>query len=198
MKIFKSRISAGKLLANRLKNIRADVVLGIPRGGVVVASEIAKFLKLPLDIIITRKIGTPNQEELALGAVDPDGEVIWEEGLVDDLKKEVQKALQELKRREKLYRHGRKELDISGKTVILVDDGMATGLTTLSAIKYLTRHEVKVILAMPVVSQEALKKVTDEVEKSVVLEIPSYFQSVGQFYQQFLPVSDKEVVELLS
>lgn len=198
MKIFKDRIAAGKLLAKRLKNIPADLVLGIPRGGVVVASEIANSLKLPLDIIITRKIGAPNQEELALGAVDPDGEVIWEEGLVDDLKKEVQKALQELKRREKLYRQGREELDISGKTVILVDDGMATGLTTLSAIKYLKRHEVKVILAMPVVSQEALKKVTDEVEKSVVLEIPSYFQSVGQFYQQFLPVSDKEVVELLS
>lgn len=198
MKIFKDRIAAGKLLAKRLKNIRADLVLGIPRGGVVVASEIAKSLKLPLDIIITRKIGAPNQEELALGAVDPDGEVIWEEGLVDDLKKEVQKALQELKRREKLYRQGRKELDISGKTVVLADDGMATGLTALSAIKYLKRHEAKVILAMPVVSQGALRKVADEVEKKVVLEIPSYFQAVGQFYQQFLPVSDKEVVELLS
>lgn len=198
MKIFKDRIVAGQLLAKRLKNIPADLVLGIPRGGVVVASEIAKSLKLPLDIIITRKIGAPNQEELALGAVDPDGEVVWEEGSVDDLKKEVQKALQELKRREKLYRQGRTELDISGKTVILADDGMATGLTILSAIKYLQRHGAKIMLAVPVASKEALEKVTDEVEKKVVLEIPSYFQAVGQFYRQFLPVSDKEVVELLS
>ena len=85
MKIFKNRIAAGKLLADHLKDIHADLVLGIPRGGVVVASEIARKLNLPLDIIVTRKIGAPNQPELALGALDPDGEVVWEENLLEEL-----------------------------------------------------------------------------------------------------------------
>ncbi|MDD5416338.1 MAG: phosphoribosyltransferase family protein [Candidatus Daviesbacteria bacterium] len=204
MKIFKDRQSAGKLLTERLKNIKADLVLGIPRGGVVVAAEVARQLNLPLDIIVTRKIGAPNQEELALGAVDPDGEVVWDQELLDelkikpeDLKQKIGTEIKELKRREKLYRQGRSSLDISGKTVILTDDGMATGSTTLAAVKYLKRHEVKVILAVPVASQEALDKVENEVGKLVVLEIPEYFQAVGQFYQQFLPVSDEEVIQLM-
>lgn len=197
MKIFKDRQSAGILLANRLKNIKADVVLGIPRGGVVVAKEVASILNLPLDVVITRKIGAPNQPELALGAVDPDGQVVWE---TEDLKLNTENEIKEIKRREKLYRHKRLDLArlIKDKSVILVDDGIATGATVLSAIKYLKRHGAKVILAVPVASQDAIEKIKDECEQIIILHTPEYFQAVGQFYQEFLPVSDSEVVELLT
>lgn len=192
MKIFKDRQSAGILLANRLKKIKADLVLGIPRGGVVVAKEVATSLNLPLDVVITRKIGAPNQPELALGAVDPDGKV------VGGLKFNIDEELKEIKRRENLYRSGREPLEVKNKTVLLVDDGIATGLTVLSAIKYLKRHGAKVILAVPVASQEALEQVKDDSEQLIILHTPEYFQAVGQFYQEFEPVSDEEVVQYLN
>lgn len=194
MKIFKNRQSAGKILAERLKGVKADLVLGIPRGGVVVAKEVAKELNLPLDIVITRKIGAPNQPELALGAVDLDGKV------VGGLKFNIDEELKEIKRREEIYRHKRLVLArlIKDKTVILVDDGIATGLTVLSAIKYLKRHGAKVILAVPVASQEALERVKDDCEQIIILYTSEYFQAVGQFYQEFEPVSDEEVVQYLN
>lgn len=204
MKIFKNRQSAGKILAKRLRNFKADLVLGIPRGGVVVAAEIAKDLNLPLDIVVTRKIGAPGQEELAVGALDPDGKVVWDEQLmrdlgfmIYDLREQVKNALEEIQRREKVYRQGRKPLDISGKIVILVDDGIATGSTVLSAVKYLKRHGAKVILAVPVASGGALKKVKNECEQIIALQVPEYFGAVGQFYQQFEAVSDEEVIQYL-
>lgn len=205
MKIFKDRQAAGELLANRLKNIKVDLVLGIPRGGVVVAAEVAKQLKLPLDIVVTRKIGAPGQEELALGAVDPDGQVVWDDQLLRQLvppagglKFKIEEALKEIKRRENVYRSGKEPLDIEDKTVLLVDDGIATGSTTLAAIKYLERHGAKIALAVPVASREALEEIRNEVEECIVLETPEYFQAVGQFYHEFEPVTDEEVVELLN
>lgn len=206
MKIFKDRVSAGKLLAKRLKDTKADLVLGIPRGGVVVAAGIAKVLKLPLDIIVTRKIGAPIQSELALGAVDPDGETVWEKKLLNDLRLKIndlgeiiQNEWKELKRREDLYRGEKPPLKPEGKIVILVDDGIATGSTTLAATAYLKRHKAKkIILAVPVASREAAERLTREIDEAVILETPDYFQAVGQFYQSFLPVSDQEVIQLLS
>ncbi len=202
MKIFKDRQSAGKLLAKRLwefKGIRGVIVLGIPRGGVVVAKEVAEQLNLPLDIIVTRKIGAPNQPELALGAVDSDGEVVWDQELLVQQKLEIKDETKEIKRREKLYRHGKEPLDIEGKVVLLIDDGIATGATALAAVNYLKRHGVKkVILTVPVASNETRDKLSDHVDELVVLEAPQYFQAVGQFYQEFLPVSDEEVIQLLS
>lgn len=208
MKIFKDRTSAGKLLAQHLKNTKADLVLAIPRGGVVVGAEIAKQLNLPLDVIITRKIGAPNQPELALGAIDPDGEVVWDDKLVmdvgvktDQLKDTIRNELDELARRDEVYRQGKESLAVENKTIILVDDGIATGSTTLAAINYLKRHQVKrVILAVPVGSRESMDKIGREIGqmgKVIVLDTPDYFQAVGQFYQQFLPVSDEEVIQLL-
>ncbi len=199
MKIFKDRQSAGKLLAKHLKQyVGVDnmVILGIPRGGIVVAAEIAKELKLPLDIIVTRKIGHPNQPELAVGAVDLDGEVIGNVGEVGGI---VEKELGELRRRESLYRQGRTPLKLKGKTVILVDDGIATGATTLAAVNYLKRHEAKkIILAVPVASYEAAEKLGKQVDEAIILETPEYFQAVGQFYEYFLPVSDEEVIKYLN
>lgn len=204
MKIFKNRESAGVLLATWLKNIQADLVLGIPRGGVVVAAEIAGQLKLPLDIIVTRKIGAPFQEELAIGALDPDGQVVWDQELLDELKikpeemkQKIDTEMKELKRREQLYRQGESPLDISGKTIVLTDDGMATGSTVLSAVRYLKRHGAKIILAIPVTSADALKRVENEVGECIVLETPENFAAVGQFYEQFMPVTDEEVIQLL-
>ncbi len=204
MKIFKDRISAGKLLADKLKGVEADLVLGIPRGGVVVAAEIAQGLKIPLDILVTRKIGVPTQPELAIGAVDPDGEVVWDKELVSQviippeaLKLVIRKEWKELKRREDLYRAGKDPYFFGGKTVILVDDGMATGETVLSAINYLLRRRAKIILAVPLCSKEALKKVINKVENAEILEVPVPFGSVGQYFEKFEPVTDEEVVKLL-
>ena len=197
MKIFKNRQAAGQILAQRLRNTSADLVLGIPRGGVVVAAEIAKKLNLPLSFIVTRKIGAPMQPELALGAVDPDGNVVLEEQPMEDLREIIQKEWKELKRRENQYRNGKPPVEVNNKRVILVDDGIATGATTLAAIKYLKRHGAKVILAVPVASKDAMEKVAQEVKEVVVLHTPLDFQAVGQFYQYFEPVIDEEVVQLL-
>ncbi|MBI2039546.1 phosphoribosyltransferase [Candidatus Microgenomates bacterium] len=213
--MFKNRQSAGQLLAKRLKSTKADLVLAIPRGGVLVAKEIAKILKLPLDILVTRKIGVPMQPELALGAVDPDGEVVWDESLLKELRikqqelsDKVDEELEEIKRREKVYRQGKDPLSVDNKTIILADDGIATGATTLAAIRYLKRHQVKrIVLAVPVASKESVDKISRELGppageaggfgEVVVLETPEYFHAVGQFYQHFEEVTDSEVVQLL-
>lgn len=209
MKIFKDRKSAGKLLAKRLqgyRGVQGTIVLGIPRGGVVVAAEIAKQLQLPFDIIVTRKIGHPNQPELALGAVDPDGEVVWDQDIVrefGEVRETVRNEIEEIKRREREYRHARPGLArlMKGKRVILVDDGIATGATTLAAVKYLKRHNAeKVILAVPVASREAVDRIVRELGEFgevIVLETPQYFRAVGQFYQNFEEVSDEEVIQYL-
>ncbi|OGE26418.1 hypothetical protein A3C26_01515 [Candidatus Daviesbacteria bacterium RIFCSPHIGHO2_02_FULL_39_12] len=206
--MFKDRQSAGRLLAKHLKEYKAKkntLVLGIPRGGVVVAAQVARSLNLPLDIMVTRKIGAPFQPELALGAVDADKEVVWnlkeinDLGLkIKDLKKEAEKQVCEIKRREVLYRQGKTPLSVADKMILLVDDGIATGLTILSAAKYLKRHKVKkIILAAPVASQDAGLKLLEHMDESVILETPGDFQAVGQFYQSFEPVEDAEVIQLM-
>lgn len=209
MLIFKDRQAAGLLLAQRLthlKNKSNAVVLGIPRGGVVIASEVARKLKLPLDIVITRKIGAPDQRELALGAVDSNGNVIWDTTLlnslgyrVTDLSYEITEQIEEIKRREKTYRGKKEALEIKGKTVILVDDGIATGATLISAIKYLKAlkaHEI--VVASPVASSETVEKIKSLVDEVIVLHVPEYLGAVGNFYRNFEPVSDNEVVEILN
>ncbi|OGE38342.1 hypothetical protein A3B45_00760 [Candidatus Daviesbacteria bacterium RIFCSPLOWO2_01_FULL_39_12] len=209
--MFKDRQSAGKLLTKHLQEYKGTdnvVVLAIPRGGVVVAKEVASDLNLALDIIVTRKIGAPMQPELALGAVDADGEVVWDERMIndlglkiEDLADTVKKEVEEIKRREKEYRHERPGLAklIEGKEIILVDDGIATGATTLAAVNYLKRHKAaKIVLAIPVASQEAANKLSEKVDQLIILETPEYFQAVGQFYEEFGEVTDEEVVELLN
>lgn len=207
--LFKDRQSAGKILAKRLNKYRNQkdvLVLGIPRGGVVVAHKLAKTLNLPLDIIVTRKIGAPMQKELALGAVDSDGMVVWsrdlinEQGLLtEDLESIVVEEVKEIKRREKVYRGTRKPLEVKGRIIILADDGIATGATTISAINYLKRHEAKkLVLAVPVASIDAKEKLSKIANEIIILETPQYFQAVGQFYQEFKEVTDEEVVDILN
>ncbi len=206
--IFKDRQAAGKLLAKRLEgfiNKSQTIILGIPRGGVVVAAEIASQLHLPLDIVITRKIGDPFQPELALGAIDPNGQLVWDEDLLEklDLKKEdlkeiIEREKTEIKRREKLYRGERPALDIKDQNVILVDDGIATGATVLAALRYLRSLRAgKIILAVPVVLSRVDRKIEGEADELVILYQAQNHLPVGGYYQNFQPVSDQEVEDLI-
>lgn len=204
--MFESRDQAGEKLAKKLKSFtgKKAIVLAIPRGGVVVGAAVAKAFKVPLNALITRKIGAPGNPELAIGAVGPDKVrvVNWE--LVSQLQVEndyltaaTEEKCQEIKKRQAEY--GQKKLEVKGKTVILVDDGIATGATTEAAILWLkTKKAGKIILAVPVAPPEVTKKLKVLVDKVVVLETPRFFGAVGQFYQDFPQVSDEEVKKLLA
>lgn len=206
--IFKDRSEAGKILAEKLaylKDRKDIVVLGIPRGGVVVAAEVSKILKSPLSVIVIRKLGIPSHPELAFGAVDADGNVVLDKEMVGRLGlsrrtiSEVREREQgEAERREKLFRKNKDELDLKGKLIILVDDGIATGATTEAAIKCIKKNDpLKLILAAPVAPPETVDKLRPSVDDLIVLQTPSDFMAVGQFYSYFPQVSDEEVINLL-
>lgn len=204
---FKNRKEAGEKLAGQLKDKvdKNTVVLAIPRGGVVVGFEVAQKYNLPLDVIIPRKLGAPHNPELAVGAVTGRGEVYLDESTAkmvgvdrEYLEKEVKKKICEIEMRKKLYREGKKPVDVEGKKVILVDDGVATGSTMIAAIKALeSRNPEKIIAAVPVSpidTYHQLQKTTDEV---VCLHATNYFFAVGQFYTDFTQTTHDEVKELL-
>ena len=201
--MFKDRAEAGTLLAKKLEKYRKtnSIVLGIPRGGVVVAKEVAEHLRLPLDVISSRKISHPMNPELAIGAITASGETYLDRGLIynpavpeEYLTYETQKEQEEALRRDREFRGGKRELNVKEKNVILVDDGIATGSTILAAIKDLRKRKPrKIIVASPVAPptvEEDLRLISDEV---VILKIPPHFMSVGNFYAYFPQVSDSEV-----
>ncbi|MEM2237698.1 MAG: phosphoribosyltransferase [Candidatus Caldarchaeum sp.] len=205
--LFHDRVDAGRRLAKQLrKKIQGDcVVLAIPRGGVVVGYEVAKELNCPLDVVISRKVGAPGQPELAVGAVAEDGTVFVDEeiaSIVGVSKEYVQrKALEEdreVRRRAEAYRGGRAMPELKGKTVILVDDGLATGLTMKAAV-HMARNSgaEKVIVAVPVSPPETLEKLKKLADDIVCLETPIEFYAIGQFYESFEQLSDEEVKEIL-
>lgn len=208
--MFKNREEAGLLLANKLKSYKETdaVVIGIPRGGVVVAKKIADVLKLPLHIVVIKKIGVPTSPELAIGAVGPKGVVTWDKDLIKRLQLSKLQLLElklqkekERKEREKALRQasGKHDLDIMGKTVILVDDGIATGATILTLEKFLKKeHVAKKVLAVPVISKDTFRDISRYFDKIVVLAVEENFYAVGQFYEEFPQVSDEEVLSLLS
>lgn len=180
-------------------------MLGVPRGGVIVAAEVAKDLKAPLDVIISRKIGAPFNPELAMGAVAPDGTVLYDERLMgvfglkrEALEEEVARQLEEIRRRERLYRGERKPPEYEGRTVIVIDDGIATGFTLRAALRSIGRHRPKkLVLAVPVAPPEVLAGLGGEVDEVVCLETPDEFYAVGQFYSDFSQTTDQEVVTAL-
>ncbi len=204
--MFKDRENAGSQLAKLLEKYYGQpntVVLAIPRGGVATGSVVAQKLNLPFGVLVVRKLGYPGNPEFAIGAVDVDGEYILSEEFVQSgieqtpkFRKVLQQELAEVKRRMQLFNPA--PLEISGKTTIVVDDGIATGQTNLVAVRYLQRHQVtKVIVAAPVASQEAVQLLKNAGAEVVVIDTPINFMAVGQFYEYFPQLTDEEVLDII-
>ncbi len=202
--MFNDRVDAGERLAKALSEYAGapnTVVLGIPRGGVVVAAEVARVLDLPLDILAAAKIGAPDNPEFAVGAVTPDGEVIANPrgGMATrDVAAIAGPAREKIRRQLENLRGSQPAVPVAGRTVIVVDDGLATGLTALAAVRYLKRQGASVILAVPVAASDSARALKAEVDRLVALDIPHSFQAVGQFYQTFGQTEDDEVRALLA
>lgn len=205
MTVFKNRSEAGKKLADLLGEYRGTdtIVLALPRGGVVVAKEVANELGLPLDIIVTRKIGAPGNDEYAIGAIDITGNGVWneaEQAYADPkwLERKIESEKKEAVRRFETYRKGMARQELKGKTTIIVDDGIATGLTMQSAVAY-AKHEgaKKVVVAVPVASSESVRSLK-AIAEVFVLETPIFFSAVGQWYEDFPQVGDEEVISTLA
>jgi putative phosphoribosyl transferase len=207
---FENRLAAGRLLAAALAGYRqrAPVVLALPRGGVPVAAEVAKALKAPLDLVLVRKIGVPGQPELAMGAV-ADGaapvtvrntDIIRYASVSEAEFVAVRDAeLAEIERRRSHYLGGRAPISASGRTVIVIDDGIATGATTRTALRALRAQGAKeLVLAVPVAARDTLEELRQEADTIVCLERPAFFQAVGAFYSDFRQVTDAEVIEILA
>lgn len=205
--IFIDRRDAGRRLADVLasRSLADPVVLGVPRGGVVVAYEVARVLAAPLDVVIPRKIGAPTNPELAVGAVAQDGTLVLDEAMVRTvgaseayLRREADRQREEIERRLKLYRGPRPAVELTGATVIVVDDGIATGATVLAALRGLRSQDPgRVVLAVPVAPPDTLERLTPEADEVVCLATPEPFYAVGQFYRHFEQTTDEEVVELI-
>lgn len=206
--IFANRQKAGNELGQALQKYKNEdlVVIGIPRGGVVVAARVAKILRTSLDVIIPRKIGAPHNPEVAIGAVTQDGTLIKDEALIKllgitdteifDLAGQVE---HEISRRVKIYRGGRSGVVMRNKTVIIVDDGIATGFTIKAALQSVRKAEAnRLVLAVPVAPSETIAELNKLVDDLVCLDVPEVFYAVGQFYSDFDQTTDEEVIELLA
>jgi predicted phosphoribosyltransferase len=206
--LFHDRFDAGRLLASKLRRFanRSDtVVLALPRGGVPVGFEVAKALNAPLDVFVVRKLGVPGYEELAMGAIASGGIRVLNEDLVraagipDEVIDQVAaEEEQELERRERDYREGRPPVDVQGRTVILVDDGLATGSSMRVAVLALKRKKpAYIVVAVPVSAPTTCAELESEVNQIVCAATPEPFRSVGQWYGDFTQTSDEEVRDLL-
>lgn len=204
---FKNRKVAGQKLAEALEKYKGapkTIAIGLPRGGVVVAAEVSKALHIPLDIIVPRKIGAPYNEELAIGAIA--GEVVWIDQAIalsagatpGYIERTIAKEKREAERRLALYRKGKPPQNFSGHTVILIDDGIATGSTMHASIAYMRQNKAgKIVLAVPVAPPDTLAALNAEVDESICLYSPESFMAVGQFYASFPQTEDSEVIALL-
>ncbi len=207
MAYFSDRVEAGRRLASALTYLAGKdaIVLAIPRGGVVVGYEIAKALDLPLDVIIPRKIGAPDNPELAIGAMTEDGTIILDKNLVAYLgvpesyiKEESERQKQEIERRLKMYRQDEPYPNLKGRDVIIVDDGIATGSTMKAALASVKSRGAKTVtVAVPVGPPSTIKELKRLADRVVCRYTPEYFQAIGQFYRDFDQTSDEEVIELL-
>lgn len=206
--LFQDRSDAGRVLAERLGPLahRPDmIVLGLPRGGIPVAFEIAAKLGVPLDVFVVRKLGVPGQEELAMGAIATGGVRVVNEDVTGPLnipdeaiEKVAERERVELARREQLYRGDRAAPTLSGKTVILVDDGLATGSTMRAAVRAVRQQRPKrVIVVAPVAAASTCTQLESEADEVICPNTPEYFSAVGQWYFDFSQTSDAEVRDLL-
>ncbi|MDH5588833.1 MAG: phosphoribosyltransferase family protein [Gemmatimonadota bacterium] len=205
---FANRKEAGERLSTAVaERVRGGdvVVLGLPRGGVPVAHEVATALGAPLDVITVRKVGVPWQPELALGAVATGGVTIFNDAVIAeiDLKEGtvgelVERERSELERREALYRQGRPPLEVDGRTVVVVDDGIATGASIRAAVEAVRRRGAAVrVVAVPVAPPETVRALEAEADQVICLQAPPHLMAVGAWYDDFTPVSDQEVIRLL-
>ncbi len=203
--MFKDRIDAGKQLAEKLLKLKDDqlVVLAIPRGGLPLAEIVAKTLKAPLDVALTKKIGHPYHKEYAIGAVSLEGKVLTDTMGISKsyVEKETARIRKELQQRYDQYYKKRSPQNIKNKTVIIVDDGIATGDTILATVKVVSEQQPrKIIVAIPVAPSSAIEKLetAPKVDEVICLQIPLDFQAVGQFYYEFGQVSDEEAIGILN
>lgn len=206
--MFKNRTDAGQKLADVLDDhdVEADIVLAIPRGGLPVGRAVADALDVPLDIVAARKLGAPGNPELAIGAVASDGTVWLNESTIRDLgvgetyidegiESERAAALEKVER----YRAGRPPLELRGKTVLIVDDGIATGATTIACLRQVKNQGAeRVVLAVPVAPPDTVDRLTGEADEVICVETPPHFRAVGQFYDSFGQVSDSEAKAYLT
>ncbi len=205
--MFEDRVDAGRRLAARLEQYRGldVVVLAIPRGGVVIGYQVASALGAPMDVVVPRKIGAPGQPEFAIGAVGDD-QVVLDDLAINQLhvtqiylREEIEQQRQEIVRRMRLYRGDKPFPDLTGKTAVLVDDGMATGATTLAAARAVrARHPGRLVLAVPVAPRESIEKLRPEVDEIIALESPEPFYAVGAWYADFDQTTDEEVIDLMN
>jgi putative phosphoribosyl transferase len=206
---FSDRYEAGRLLAEQLRAYagRSDViVLGLPRGGVPVAHEVASALGVPFDVFLVRKLGVPGQEELAMGAIASGGIVVVNDEVIEALQipweiveDEIARQRVELTRREHLYRGNRPPLDVSERVVILVDDGLATGSTMRAAVRALRRKQpAQIVVAVPTAAPSTCEEFQTLADACICTITPEPFRAVGLWYQDFDQVSDQEVCELLA
>lgn len=210
--LFRDREEAGRLLSERFQAYHADptaIVVALPRGGVIVGHAISRTLRIPLDVFLSRKLGAPDNPEYAIGAVTETGSIYCNPEAMrmmggfstagryfDDM---VQAQRDEIRRRQGLYRSGRPLPDLKDRIVLLVDDGVATGATFLAAVEALRGLQVRrLVAAIPVGPEEALRKIRAVVDSLVVLSVPEQFAAVGNHYMSFSQISDDEVVRLLT
>jgi putative phosphoribosyl transferase len=205
--LFRDRVEAGKKLAEALKDFKGKdvVVLGIPRGGVVVASEVARALGAPLDIVVTRKIEAPGEPEYALGAVTQEGEVIMDRQAAESLgagpeylDSQVRQKRREVEERMLRFRGDAPYPHLEGKVVIIVDDGIATGSSVGAAVMSVRKRKPReVVVAVPVAPSDAIDTLTEDGNRVVCLEVPGPFLAIGEFYGSFDQVEDEEVKRIL-
>ncbi|BBX16272.1 phosphoribosyl transferase [Mycolicibacterium duvalii] len=207
MKIFDDRVDAGRQLAQRLAHVRGQdvVVLGLPRGGVPVAFEVAKALRAPLDVLVVRKLGVPFQPELAFGAIGEEGVRVLNDDVVraaqldgNDIDRVERRQRTELQRRAECFRRGRDRVSLTGRTAVIVDDGIATGATAKAACQVARAHGAsRVMLAVPIGPDDIVERFAGHADEVLCLQTPAAFFAVGQGYRKFTQTSDEEVVALL-
>jgi predicted phosphoribosyltransferase len=202
METLRNRKEAALMLADRLEKYRGElgVVLAIPRGGVPVAAPIAKRLGMPLEVILSKKIGHPSNPEFAIGSVSLGSVQVDEREEVppEYVEAEVKRIREKLRQNYQLYMGNREHVNMKNRVVILVDDGVATGKTLISTIELIKKEQPRrMVVAVPVASPTALARIEGMVDEVVCLLAPPYFQAVGQFYQEFYQTSDELVIQLL-
>lgn len=204
---FRDREEAGRLLGEELKGWRGKhvVVLGIPRGGVVVARELARALEAEMDVVLVRKLTTPGYPELAMGSVSEDGHVFLNHEVVGplgittaDIDREKERQLAVIRQRAELFRGARPRVLLEGRVVIVTDDGVATGATTRAALWAVrTEKPQTLIAAMPTGPEDEIRRLAEDVDEMICLRVPPFFGAVAQSYRLFYPVEDEEVLRIL-